>query len=99
MANLPEYSSRFLNSVCRRLAARRKSLSHRGKLTWETEQPDEFEWLSVYFDPYSGNYCIFQFAESNHISIYVRSKRRKDRGKVLLAIEGMQVVDNADAII
>jgi hypothetical protein len=96
---LPNFHSAFLQHICRRVGARRKALRYHGTLTWETTQPDDFEWLSVYFAPLVGNYAIFQFSEDNRVSIYIRKSGRRLRGKVLLAIEDIRLVDNPKAIV
>ena len=98
MSKLPVFESKFLNQLSNELAARRKALKYHGELSWETKQPDDFEWLTVNITPIVGNYCIFQFVEDNRVCIFVRSKNRSNRGKVLLAIENINVVDNAQEI-
>ena len=85
--------------ISRRLAARRKALKHHGELKWETKQPDDFEWLTVNFTPLVGDYCIFQFVEDNRVCIFVRSQKRANRGKILLAIEDIKIVDNSGDIV
>lgn len=99
MSNLPVFGSPFLNHLSQRIAARRKSLKYHGKLNWETVQPDEFEWLSVDFTPLVGHYCVFQFVEDNRVSVYIESKKRVNRGAILLAIENITIVDNAHDIV
>lgn len=99
LVNLPSFRSEYLSNIARRFEQRRKALRHQGKISWDTKQPDEFEWLTVKFIPLLGNYCIFQFAERNRAWIYVRSKRRANRGKVLFSIENVTLFDNAAGII
>jgi hypothetical protein len=99
VANLPTFNSAFLIHLSRRIEARRKAIKHKGNLTWETKQPDDFEWLSVYITPFTGDHCIFQFVEDNRVYIYVRSKRNANRGKILLEIEDITIIDNAHAIV
>ncbi len=99
MADLPEFKSPFLNNVSRRLAARRKALSHQGRLTWETGQPDEEEWFAAYFTPIPGHYVICEFVEGNWVSVRVRSSRRRNRGKILFDLEDINVIDNAHMIV
>ena len=99
MADLPVFKSKFLKKVSERIAARRKALKYFGELTWVTQQPDDFEWLTVKFAPFVGHYCIFQFVEDNRVSVFVRSKRRCDRGKVLLAIEDVTIANDSRSIV
>ncbi len=98
MKNVPRFRSIFLTDISHELALKRKSLRRRGVLTWETIQPDEFEWLTVKITPYVGNHCIFQFVEDNRVCIFVRSKKRQDRGKVLLRIEDLKIVSDSESV-
>lgn len=68
-------------------------------MTWETTQPDQFEWLTVYFKAVVGHYLIFQFVEDNRVSVFVRSRARSNRGKLLLEIRDIKLVDNAQKIV
>lgn len=99
MADLPVFRSQFLNHIAERLANRRKALKRHGELAWETQQPDDFEWLTVNFTPLVGNYCVFQFIEDNRVNVFVRSKTRHRRGRVLLAIKDITIVNNARRIV
>lgn len=99
MSKLPDFNSLFLNQLARALEARRKSLGHRGKLTWSTKQPDDFEWLTVNFAPLIGHYCIFQFVQDNRSYVYVRSRNRVNRGKLLFAMENFALVNNGAGIV
>lgn len=99
MSELPVFNSPFLKHISDRIGRRRKAIRRSGKLSWETKQPDDFEWLTVYVTPLVGDYCIFQFVEDNRVSIFVRSRRRANRGKILLAIEDIKVIDNAHEIV
>lgn len=98
-SNFPSFDSRFLNGVSRQFERRRKALSYVGELTVETEQPDYFEWLSINIKTFAGHYVIFQFVEDNRVDIYVRSSRRRDRGKVLFELRDVKLVDNSQAIV
>jgi hypothetical protein len=99
MTAFPIFRSPFLNHICQHLAVRSKALQHQGKLTWETKQPDDFEWFTVYFTPVVGHYLIFQFAEDNWVCIYIRSRHQRNRGKILLEIEDIKIIDNASQIV
>lgn len=99
MTELPTFKSPLLNNICRRLEARGKALKHQGKLTWETKQPDEFEWISVYFTPVVGHYVILQLVEDNRATVFVRCSGRKRRGKILLELKDINLISNADAIV
>jgi hypothetical protein len=99
MAKFPFFKSTFLDNVCRQFEARSKALKHHGKLTFETQQPDEFEWLTVNFTPFVGHYLIFQFLKGNQACVCVRSRSRKNRGKVLGELRDLVLIDNARMII
>jgi hypothetical protein len=99
MAKFPTFKSPFLNHICQQLAARGKAIKHSADLKWETKQPDEFEWLTVNITPVVGHYTVFQFTEDNLGSLYVRSKSRADRGKILLQIKNINLIDNAAGIV
>ena len=96
---LPSFRSHFLDNICRELAARAKALRRHGQLTWETQQPDEFEWFTACFKPLVGHYCVFQFDEDNQVNVFVRSRDRRNRGKVLFQLLGIKVVDNAEFVV
>jgi len=99
MTWLPTFESTFLNGICRRIEARGKALKHQGKLTWETKQPDDFEWISFYFEPILGHYIICQLSEDNRASIFIRDRSRARRGRVLLAIKETILFDNCIAVV
>jgi hypothetical protein len=99
VTKFPTFKSRFLQKLSNRLATRAKALKYHGRLEWTTVQPDEFEWLSLTVHAFVGNYCIVQFVEDNRVSIYIRSSKRRDRGKILLAMEDIKLIDNAPAIV
>ena len=98
-SRLPTFDNNFLNRLCRQIEKRTKALKHHGSLRWETTQPDEFEWVTISFDALCGPWITFQFVEDNRVSIFLQSKGRKDRGKILLALEDIKVVDSAKLIV
>ena len=97
--DFPKFKSTFLDNIFHALNTRTKTLNHRGRLTWETIQPDDFEWLAVCFDPLVGHPSIFQFVEDNQVHVFIRSRSKFNRGKILFKIQGMHVVDNGHAIV
>jgi hypothetical protein len=100
MAMFPEFKSPFLNGICRELEKRSKAIKYRSnKFTCEANQPDDVEWLTLNITPYVGNYTIFQFMDGNHGWVYVRSKGRKDRGKILFELKEIRLVENASGIV
>lgn len=99
MVMFPVFKSAFLNRLCRQLEARSKAIKHHGDLTWETKQPDEFEWLTVYVKPVVGHPSIFQFVEDNRACVFVRSRDRRNRGKILFQVRDVKLIDNAQMIV
>lgn len=95
----PQFKSQFLDRLCREFERRSKSIRHKATFTFETKQPDEFEWLALNCRCIGGPYVVFQFVEDNRVSVYIRSSGRRDRGKVLFALEGLSVVGNSEAIV
>lgn len=96
---IPEFESAFLDQVCRQIEKRTKAWKKYGDYSWETLQPDDFEWLTLNFAPHVGNYVIIQFVEDNRVSLFIRSSRRHDRGKILFESVDNKVVNNAVAIV
>jgi hypothetical protein len=99
VSTFPMFASSFLNQICHELATRTKALRRHGKLIVETKQPDDFEWLALTFIPLIGDCCIFQFVEDCRASLFVRSRNKVNRGKVLVKIEDIRVINNGHAII
>jgi hypothetical protein len=88
-----------LNNACCGFAKRRKALAHHGTLGFDSDPRDTFEWITIGIRPLVGPALILQLAEQNWVSLYLRSRRRENRGKVLLAIEGLTVADNAQSLV
>jgi hypothetical protein len=95
----PHFESAFIDRLSRQFEKRCKAISYFGKLGFETKQPDDFDWLTIKFYSFGGHYLILQFVEDNRLSLFVRSSRRRDRGKILLALEDIILIDNSKLIV
>lgn len=96
---MPTFRDPFLRNATSNIARRRKSLSHKGRLTISSEPEDTFEWLTLAFECASRISVVLQLSEKNRANIFVRSNRGKDRGKILARIEDMTVIDNGRWIV
>jgi hypothetical protein len=94
-SELPDFRDPFLRNAANSLALRRKSISHRGKLTISHDPDDDFEWFSAVYESASRRTAVLQLTEKNRAHLFIRSTRGKDRGRILFRIEDMILVDNA----
>src|SRR5438552_2817327 len=95
----PCFRSVFLNHCCQAFTARNKALSHRGCFTYHSDPEDSFEWLTINYQPLVGPYVIFQIIEDHRVNLFLRSNRKHNRGKVLLAMENLTVVRNPSLLV
>jgi len=97
--SFPCFRSDFLNRICEGFRARSKPLSQSGSLTHSSDLTDSYEWIVIYYRPRIGPYVILQVIENQQINLFLRSSRRHNRGKILLAMENVRVVDNATSFV
>ena len=76
------------------LSRRRKSFSHRGSVFFEADPDDDFEWLTVVYESPRRLVLVLQLMEGNRAHLFVRSNRARDRGKILVRMEDLYLVDN-----
>ncbi|MEM7137414.1 MAG: hypothetical protein AAF500_12580 [Myxococcota bacterium] len=88
------FTDPFLKNAYDSLLARRKSFSHRGKISFDTEPSDDYEWLTVVFQATNRLVLVLQMIEGNRADIFIRSNNAKDRGKIVARIEDLFLVDN-----
>jgi len=89
----------FLHNICESFRKRSKSLNYTGKLDWETDPNDNFEWITISYMSGINPIIILQFWEHNRANIYIRSNRRGDRGKLLICMKDLLIVDNAKLLV
>lgn len=93
------FNSRFLRNVSAAFQRRSKAIRYHGSLTWESKEADEFEWITVSFDPILGPSIVLQLWEANGASLFVRSTNNQNRGKILLRMENLRLIDNAAKLV
>ena len=57
------------------------------------------EWLTLTHRLTSRRTVVLQLSEKNWASLYVRSTHAWDRGRILLRLEGMRLVDRPEPIV
>src|SRR5688572_27098063 len=95
----PEFKDSFLKGMAVAFQRRRKAIKYRGNLKFSYDPTDSFEWLTIIFSAFNNPVLILELTEGRWISFYVRSNKNADRGKVLLRIEDLRVVNNAALIV
>ena len=96
---MPQFQSAFLNGICRSLGKRRRAICYSGALKLDVGLHEDFEWLSAHYSCFSLPCVIAQFVEGNRMSLFIRSNTRRNRGKILLAMENVFVVDNPELLV
>ena len=90
----------FLRNIGEAFLRRRKAISHSGKFEWESGEDDEGEWLSLWMMGHGRHPTLaLHFWDGNLARLFIRSAGSADRGKVLLRIDDMVLVDDAPAIV
>jgi hypothetical protein len=90
----PALSDPFLTDVVQAFGRRRKAMAHGlgFEIKAETREADGQESLWVYGRPPSARrILVLQFQPARRASLWVQSSGNRDRGKVLLRIEGMRL--------
>ena len=95
----PEFRDPFLKAVVAAFRRRRKAIKYHGNLELSYDPTDTFEWLTINY--WTSNYpsLILQLIEGGWINFFARSQRGADRGKVLIRMEDLRIVNNAALII
>lgn len=96
---LPAFADPFLKNVVAGISRRRKAISHRGNLRISSDPNDTFEWITISCEAASRVAAVLQLWEKNRASLYLRSTKAKDRGKILARIEDMTLIDNGPWIV
>ena len=91
----PEFRDPFLKAVAAAFRRRRKAIKYHGNVELSYDPTDTFEWLTINY--WASNYpsLILQLIEGGWINFFARSQRGADRGKVLIRIEDLRIVNNA----
>ena len=96
----PRFADPFMTQVANGFAKRRKSLRNRGTFrAYGPTDDDPMEWLTLTHELTSRRVVVLQLAEKNRASLYVRSTKGENRGKVLLRIEDMRLMNKPSAIV
>jgi hypothetical protein len=95
----PEFRDPFLKAVVVAFRRRRKAIKYHGNLELSYDPTDTFEWLTINYWASNHPSLILQFIEGGWINFFARSQRGADRGKVLIRIEDLRIVNNAALII
>ena len=95
----PEYTDKFLNECSKALKRRGKAIRHHGRLTFSHDPAESFEWLTLSYSSHNYPSVIVQLVEGGKVSLYVRSNRRIDRGKVLLELRDLRILGNAETLV
>lgn len=93
-----DFRSPFLKNAGEAFRKRTKALGYSGILEWETQE-DDFEWLTITYRSRSVPTLILQLWEGNRASFFVRSNQSKGRGKVLIRLENLVLVDNGPRLV
>ena len=94
-----EFRDPFLKAVATAFRRRRKAIKYHGNVELSYDPTDTFEWLTINY--WASNYpsLILQLIEGGRVNFFARSQRGADRGKVLIRIEDLRIVNNAALII
>ena len=95
----PEYTDQFLKKCSDSFKRRGKALRYRGRITFSYDPQDSFEWLTILYRASNSPAIMLQLVEGGKVSLYLRSTGSRDRGKVLLRLEGMRTVINPDVML
>jgi hypothetical protein len=99
--DFPKFKDRFLDRAARQFERRRKALKHRGgTLDAEATIAPDGEALTVRFllaGPRPS--VILEMNAKNRLSLYLRSTWNRQRGKVLVRLDDVRVVDNPVRIV
>ncbi len=96
------FRCRFLRDAAEAFVRRRKAIRKgtSGKFTWDSGEEGEHEWLSISIVGIHGNPTLaLRLGEGHRASLFFRSGRASERGKVLLRIDDMLLVGNGPGIV
>jgi len=85
------FESAFLVSLVEELGRKSKTLKHSSNLILEKDNIEGKELLTVKYQ--LSNYCIYEFFDDQCSNICIRSSARKDRGKYLLLLSEIYLLD------
>lgn len=93
-----DFGSPFLRNAAEAFRKRSKSLGKRNQFSWDTE-PDDFEWITFTLRSRVAPTLILQLSERNRASVFVRSQRNADRGKVFFRLEDLLLMDDGPRLV
>ncbi|MDJ0523449.1 MAG: hypothetical protein QNJ90_15380 [Planctomycetota bacterium] len=95
-----EFRCSFLRSVAEAFLRRRKAIAHNRSFEWESADDDEGERLSLWIIGHAERPTLaLHLWDGNLARLFLRSCRSSERGKVLLRLDDMVLVDDAPAIV
>jgi hypothetical protein len=96
---LPKFKDMFLDRACRAFERRRRAISHHGKFSIDSDPNSNTEWLTLVYSSFNHPSLILELTEGNKANFYIRSNQPKSRGKVLLRLEDLRLVDNPSRLV
>jgi hypothetical protein len=91
----PSFRDRFLEGVARAVERRRKAISYHGGLTVTSGFEEGVEWLTLVRSSFDEPVLVVELFAGNRGYVCLRNNRPRRRGKVLVRLEGLRLVDNA----
>jgi hypothetical protein len=98
-ASTARFRDRFLNDLQKGFQRRRKAISHHGRLEFHQGVDEDFEWLTIVFSAPSSPSVILQLTEGNRVNLYVRSTVGRSRGRVLVRVEDLVMINSPTRIV
>lgn len=95
----PECSDPFLKSCAEAFRRRGKAIRYRGALEFTYALNEAQEWFTAVWWFASYPTVKLQLVEGGEIGLWLISRRAKDRGRVILRLEGMRALPNDEAIV
>lgn len=89
----------FLNDVMDGFGRRGKAIRYRGRLVVQEHLDEAPHWVELWFTPFTGASILLQVSADNVARLTIQSRGRKDRGKVLLSMDGLFLKPQAGEIV
>ena len=95
-----EFRCRFLRDVAQAFLKRRKAIAYGGNFEWEAGEGEEGERLSLWIMGHGDRPTLALHLWDGSLGrLFLRSPTSAERGKVLLRIDDMVLVDNGPGIV
>jgi hypothetical protein len=95
----PHFHDVFLERASRGMAKRAKAMRRHGTLGWRSGTPGEPEWLEVDFSTPGAPSIRVELNVGHRAHLHIRSGQAENRGKVLLRLENLRLVDNPGLLV